>query len=30
MGVAHSGWAPKVRSEEDKEAVAAKEESGEE
>ncbi len=30
MGVAHSGWTPKVRSEEDKEAVAAKEESGEE
>ncbi len=30
MGVAHSGWAPKSRSEEEKEAVAAKEESEEE
>ncbi len=30
MGVAHSGWAPKVRSEEEKEEVGAKEESGEE
>ncbi len=30
MGVAHSGWAPKQRSEEEKAEVAAKEEGGEE
>jgi formate hydrogenlyase subunit 6/NADH:ubiquinone oxidoreductase subunit I len=30
MGVAHSGWAPKVRSEEDEEAVEAEKKSGEE
>jgi formate hydrogenlyase subunit 6/NADH:ubiquinone oxidoreductase subunit I len=28
MGMAHSGWAPKVRSQEEKAAVAAKEEGG--
>ncbi len=30
MGIAHTGWAPKVRSEEDEEAVEGKKKSGEE
>jgi hypothetical protein len=30
MGIAHSGWAPKVRSQEEKAEVVEKEEGGEE